>query len=148
MTAGLTACAAGVGVYSTVLRERFGPAVGSAVVLNAAGTCGLAATPLDSPVGGSPHVVAAGLTYASLAAIPLLAARTLRREGRSTIANLSVAAGVISGMCLAVSASGRTRRAGLFQRVGLTIGHGGLTVSALRLLRRDECCLATTRRAA
>jgi hypothetical protein len=131
MTAGLAACAVGVGSYASVLGERFGPMVEAAARWNTLGTIGIAATPLDSANGGPPHVVAAGLTYASLAALPLLAAPTFRSDGRRALAGLSVAAGVASGACLAASASGRSARSGLLQRIGLTVGHAWIMGSAL-----------------
>lgn len=134
MTVGLVSYAAGIGLHHSILRDRFGPAVGHAALLNAVATLGIAATPLDSVLGGSPHVMAAGLSYASLAAIPLLAAPALRTGGHRTAANLSVAAGIVSAGCLGVSATDVTSATGLLQRAGLTAGHLWLIVTALQML--------------
>ena len=64
--------------------------------MTAAATIGIAATPMESSVGGAPHVVAAGLTYASLAATPLLASHSLSSEGRRG-ATASALVGVAAG---------------------------------------------------
>jgi hypothetical protein len=117
MTAGLVALGVGVASYSGELRRALpGPA-------------GIAATPMDSAIGGTPHVVAAGLTYASLAVTPLLASRALAEKHRG-LATVSVAAGLAAATCLAMSVTTKTRT-GLWQRLGLTIGHSWVVGSAL-----------------
>lgn len=133
MTAGLVALGAGVAVYSGELRRALPGPAGTAALVTAAASIGIAATPMESSVGGAPHVVAAGLTYASLAATPLLASRALAAQGRRG-ATVATVAGVATGGCLAASVMTKTRT-GLWQRLGLTIGHAWIAASAVWLVR-------------
>jgi hypothetical protein len=137
MTAGLVAYSAAVSTYVGEVRDAFGRPAAMALAVNAVATAAVAATPLDSPLGGGPHAMAAGLTYASLAAVPLLAARPLGRLGHHGAATASRAVGVAAAACLALSAAG-TGATGLFQRTGLTLGHAWLAVGAVRLARRGS----------
>lgn len=122
MTAGLVGYAIGVGAYAGVVRHSVSRAAGAATAVNAIATLGIAATPLDSPVGGGPHALAAGTAYASLAALPLLAAGPLAAQCRRAGAAASVASGLATaGLLLASTLAGS--HTGLWQRAGLTIGH-------------------------
>jgi hypothetical protein len=134
MTAGLVAVGLGIGAYSRELRRVLPGNAGTAALVTAAATIGIAATPMESSVGGAPHVVAAGLTYASLAATPLLASRSLSDEHYRG-ASLAAVAGVAAGACLVASVATKTRT-GLWQRLGFTIGHAWIAGSAVWLSRR------------
>jgi hypothetical protein len=134
MTAGFLAYGAGVGLYATELRAGLSGPAANAALLNVVGTVGIAATPLDSGLGGVPHAVAAGVSYASLAALPLLTSRPLAERGRTAGARASAAAGLAIGACLLVSLVDDAHT-GLWQRLGLTLGDLWLIASAWSLLR-------------
>jgi len=120
MSAGFVAFGLAVPAYGLALRRNLpGPAWATAVATGLA-TLGVAAFPLDGPAGDTPHAIAAGIGYATLAATPLLAARPLHRSGRTRWAIASVIAGVASGACLAATVVGPGT--GLLQRTGLGIG--------------------------
>jgi hypothetical membrane protein len=121
MTTGLVVFAAGVSAFARGLPK---PAriVG---YVNAAATLGIAAFPLHAGIDHL-HALAAGTGYASLALMPVLAARA---RGRSA-AIASVAVGLLAGASLLASAMTDTTN-GLFQRVGLTIVDAWIVVSAL-----------------
>jgi hypothetical membrane protein len=121
MTSGLVVFAAGVGSFARGLPK---PARIAGYV-NAVATLGIAAFPLHAGIDHL-HALAAGTGYASLAAMPLLAARALPR--RAAIA--SAAVGLIAGASMLASAMTDTTN-GLFQRVGLTIVDAWIVVSAL-----------------
>jgi hypothetical protein len=135
MTTALVAYAVGLGVYAGQLRDDLSRPVAVAATLNVIGTIGIAATPLDSALGGVPHAAAAGLSYISLGALPALAAVPLARQGHRRSARLSAVAGACTLAALAMSAFGPDRT-GLWQRTGLTLGDAWLIGSALWLLGR------------
>jgi hypothetical protein len=108
--------------------------------VTAAATIGIAATPLDSPVGGLPHAVAAGIAYASLAATPLLSAPSLAAAGQRKAAVVSLLAGGATAACLGASAVVEART-GLWQRTGFLIGDAWLIASAIYLNRRHSTLL-------
>lgn len=135
MTLGLLAFAAGVGVYVPDVRRTYGAPAAIAAAVSAAGAVAIAATPLDSSAGGTPHAVAAGLTYLGLAAAPALAARRLANDGHEKTARASIVAAASCGAAFAGSALA-PRAAGLLQRTGLTIGQAWLAISALHVLAR------------
>jgi hypothetical protein len=74
----------------------------------------------------------AAIGYVTLAATPLLAARPLAVGGHRRAATLSVALGVVSGLCLVGTLAGPAH--GLLQRVGLTLGDAWLISSAVWML--------------
>ena len=137
MTAGLLVFGVGVGAYARELRDAHPGGAGTAALACAVGSLGVAATPLESSLGGTPHAVVASLTYASLAAVPLLAARSLRSQGRSGAARMSIAAGLATGACL-VASTVPSAHTGLWQRLGFVIGDAWLIGSALQLLRTRD----------
>jgi hypothetical protein len=116
MTVGLLGYAVGVGAYSRTLPGRLAPVA----AVNAAAAIAIAATPLDSMAGGTPHAIAAGVSYASLAALPLLAGHRV------------VAAASATALVLSLVDDAHT---GLWQRTGLTVGHAWLAAGALRRRR-------------
>ena len=134
MTSGFVAFGVGVPLYGLALRDRLpGPAWGSAVATGLA-TLGVAAFPLDrSATVDLVHGAFASVGYATLAAVPLFAARPLRDEGHRRAAAASLAVGAVSGICLVATLAGR--RHGLLQRAGLAAGDVWIVASALWLLR-------------
>ena len=135
MTAGLLALGTGMALYGVALRP--GP-TWPLPVLNGMTAVAVAALPLG---GGydTAHGLAAGLGYVTLAAIPVLGARRLRPAW----AGLSVATGLVSGLFLLGSTLVSTD--GLFQRLGLTMGHLWVVVSAAGLLRSPRSSSTTPR---
>ncbi|MDQ1375247.1 MAG: hypothetical protein QOJ09_2585, partial [Actinomycetota bacterium] len=101
MTAGFVTFGVGVPLYGLALRDRItGPAWASAVATGLA-TLGVAALPLDrSPASDLAHGACASVGDATLAAVPLLAAGPLRRQGTRRAAAVTLAAGAVSGACL------------------------------------------------
>jgi len=125
MTAGLVALGAGMALYGLAMRP--GP-WWPLPVANGLTALAVAALPLGGSVD-SAHGAAATLGYLTLAAIPAVAGRRLPRAW----ARLSLATGAASGLCLVASAL--VTRDGLFQRLGLTVAHAWVVVSALGLWR-------------
>ena len=96
MTAGFVAFGVGVPLFGLALRDALdGPAWTTAVATGLA-TLGVAAFPLDGWAGDTPHNVAAGLGYVTLAATPLLAAGPLARLGHRRAALASRVLGAAS----------------------------------------------------
>ena len=125
MTAGLVGLGAGMALYGVALRpDPWWPLP----VANGITALAVAALPLGGTVDDA-HGAAATLGYLTLAAIPVVAGRRLPAGW----ARLSVATGAVSGLCLL--ASGLVAHDGLFQRLGLTVAHLWVAVSALGLLR-------------
>ena len=126
MTAGLVALGAGMALYGVALRPRpawFLP------VANGALTLAVAALPLGGRFDTA-HGVAATLGYVTLAAVPVMVGSRLARP---LWARLSVATGLVSGLCLLASVL--VARDGLYQRIGLTVAQLWVAASALGLLR-------------
>jgi len=97
-------------------------------------TLGVAAAPLDvSSRVDLLHGAFASVGYASLAALPLLAAGPLERAGCSRWAKASRVVAVASGLALIATLAGS--RHGLFQRLGLTVGDAWIVASAAAIAR-------------
>jgi len=138
MTAGFVVFGAGLPLFASALRRTLpGPAWALATATGLA-TLGVAATPLGTSAGDALHATFAALGYATLAAVPLAAARPLGAQGRHRWAQWSVAAGVASAACLAATVVGP--RHGLFQRAGLTIADAWVVTSAIGMLRATRRC--------
>lgn len=134
MTAGLLAFGVAVPAYALVLRERLeGPAWVGALVAGVA-TIGVAATPLDSAVGGAPHFVAATIGSAAVGLTPALAAPALRRRGFRRAAAVSIGVSVVSLAALAVMLPAEHR--GLFQRLCLTTADAWLATTGVAIATR------------
>ncbi|HUR49450.1 MAG TPA: DUF998 domain-containing protein [Acidimicrobiales bacterium] len=131
MTAGFVAFGVGVPLYALALRRSPTGHAWIAAATTGVATLGVAAFPLDGPAGDGAHAIAAGVGYATLAAIPLLAARPLARAGLTMWSRFSWAAGGAAALCLAATTAGPAT--GLAQRAGLTIGDVWLIGSALAL---------------
>jgi hypothetical protein len=119
MTAGLVALAAGMALYGVALRPS---PVWPLPVVNGLTALAVAALPLGGDVDTA-HGVAATVGYLTLAAVPFAVDRR----------PLAAAIGVVSGACLLASAI--VDHGGLFQRLGLTVAHAWVVVSAAGLLR-------------
>jgi len=131
MTAGLVAFGVGVSLYAIELRSSLrGPAWTAALATGVA-TLGVAAFPLGSPTRDAVHGVFAAIGYLTLAALPLLAARSFASDGRKGWARASVTVAAISAACLAATTVGPLH--GLFQRAGLTVGDAWIVATALSL---------------
>jgi hypothetical membrane protein len=135
MSAGFVVFGLAVPAYGLALRRSLpGPAWTTAVATGLA-TLGVAAFPLDGPAGDTPHAIAAGIGYATLAATPLLAARPLHRSGRPRWAVASVVSGQRSLSC---GHGGRARHRvasahGSWHRRPVAGGHrGGYCLGTLR----------------
>jgi hypothetical protein len=135
MTAGLVVFGMGVSLYASELCPALGRAPALSVASSALGTFGIALTPLGSVLGGCPHAACAGLAYLGLAATPILAGRRLAAEGRRGAAAISAGVGVASGASLLASTF-VGRRAGLAQRIGLSIGDAWIMATAAWLIGR------------
>lgn len=119
MTAGFVAFGAGMQLFAVALRSRWhGPAWALASATGLA-TLGVAAAPLGSPTRDSVHGAFAALGYATLAALPPAASRSLAADDRPGWARASVAVGAASAACLVASIVGP--RHGMFQRAGLGV---------------------------
>ena len=134
MSAGFGVFGVGMTLYAGALRSALpGPAWVLAVATGVA-TLGVAALPLQTSMGDAPHHVAAAIGYATLAALPPVAGRSLARQGRQGPARWSTVTGAVSAACLLASTLGPAH--GLFQRAGLTVVDAWVVASAVGMLAR------------
>jgi hypothetical membrane protein len=134
MTAGFVVFGIGLPVYAGALRASLPGWSWVTAAATGLATLGVAAAPLGrSTSGDGVHGILAGAGYVTLALTPLLAAGPLRRAGRSTLANLSVAAGALAGLSLLATTTAEAN--GLFQRLGLTVVDVWIVATAAELLR-------------
>lgn len=136
MTAGFIAYGAGLPLFGAALRGRLRGSAWVFATATGVATLGVAAAPLGSPTRDTVHGVFAALGYATLAGIPLTAAKPLADEGRWGWAGLSVITGVASAACLLATTLGP--RDGLFQRAGLTITDAWVIALAVDMLRKNR----------
>ena len=122
MTAALVVLGAGMVLYGLAIRPRRWWLL---AVANGVATFAVAALPLGAGYDTA-HGVAAAAGYVTLAAIPLASSPLVARR-------LSVLAGVACAACLLASVV--VARDGLFQRLGLTIGHVWIVVTAMAVVR-------------
>ena len=133
MTAGFVAYAIGVGAGSLALRRVLPGQAWAAAALSALGTAGVALTPLDTSTAiDRAHGVTATIGYVGLAATPVLAASSLRADGRHRAAAVSIAAGTLIAAALAASIL-VDDQVGLAQRVGLTTGDLWLAAAGIAI---------------
>jgi hypothetical protein len=137
MTLGFVAFGVGLPLCALALREELpGPTWMTAGATGLA-TLGVAAVPLDaSSTGDVVHGAFASVGYATLAATPWLAARSLDQAGRPGLARLSRLAAAVSGASLAATVVGPFH--GLFQRLGLTVGDVWIMAAAVAMARRSR----------
>ncbi len=130
MTAGFVAFGVLVPAYASRLRPG---SLRLAATASGLATLGVAATPL-SPAGGttldSLHYVAAATGYAAQAASPLLGATALPRPALSRAVGVACAASLVASLV-------DSRRAGLWQRLGLGLVDVWFAVLAVHLLRQE-----------
>ena len=140
LTAALVVLGTGMILFGLALRPaRAWPLA----VLNGLAALAVAALPLGGRYDTA-HGLAAAVGYVTLAALPL---------GRAGDGRLAVLLAVVCGASLLAGAVGV--RAGLLQRIGLTVGHAWVVAEAVRLLaaghpssKRPPRCLARKRSAA
>ena len=128
MTVGFVLFGVGIVAFGVALREAFEGWAWIAAVVTGGSTIGVAATPLGGWSGDAVHATFAGLGYAAIVALPLLAAPALVRTGRWRGACGSILTGAISALCLVASTFGPVH--GLWQRLGLTAGDVWIVVVA------------------
>lgn len=134
MTGGFLAFAGGVLLYASASRVQLSGATAAAAATTALATAAVAAMPLEGRFGTTGHAIGAGVAYASLAALPILAARPLRAHGHGRAATASRVLGVASAACLTASVV-LPSHTGLFQRAGLTLGDLWIVASSTAMLR-------------
>ncbi len=132
MTIGFVLFGVGVIAFGFALLEVFEGGAWVAAFVTGGCTIGVAATPLGGWSDDAVHATFAGLGYAAIVALPLLAAPALERTGRSREARFSVLTGVISAACLVASTFGTVH--GLWQRLGLTAGDAWIVLVASSLI--------------
>jgi hypothetical membrane protein len=132
MTAGFVLYGLGLIAFGIALREVLEGHAWMAAIATGGCTLGVAATPLGGWSGDAVHATFAGLGYAAIVALPLLAAAPLARSGRAGWARASVLTSTISAACLLATTLGPAH--GLFQRLGLTIGDAWIVVAASALV--------------
>jgi hypothetical membrane protein len=134
MTAGFVVFGAGLLLYAVALRAALRGSSWVTAAATGLTTLGVAAAPLGrSTAGDIVHGIFAGAGYLTLALTPLLAAGPLRRAGRPTLANVSLATGALAGISLLTTTT--TDANGLFQRLGLTIVDIWIVATAADLVR-------------
>jgi hypothetical protein len=143
MTAGFVVDGLGLIAFGIALREALEGRAWMAAIATGGCTLGVAATPLGGWSGDAVHATFAGLGYAAIVALPLLAAPPLARTGRPAWARTSVLTGAISAICLLATTLGPAH--GLFQRLGLTIGDAWIVATASALLTTMKSGPATRR---
>jgi hypothetical protein len=131
MTIGFVAFGIGVALFGLALRDELPGHAWKSAVATGLATLAVGATPLGtSKQVDLVHGASATIGYATLALTPWLAAPYLGRRG----AWVSRVAAVGCGAALAATIV--ASRAGLMQRLGLTIGDAWIVAMALRTLRR------------
>jgi cytochrome bd-type quinol oxidase subunit 1 len=132
MTIGFVVFGLGLFAFGFALRESLDGHAWIAAIATGASTIGVAANPLGGWTSDGVHATFAGLGYATLVALPLLAARPLARGGRRVWARASVWIGAISAACLLASTLGPAH--GLWQRLGLTAGDAWIVATAAAIV--------------
>ena len=135
MTAGFVAYGIGLPLYGVAVRAYGRRAIGSLAIVTGLSTLGVAAFPLGAGSSHG-HVIAAGIGYATIAAIPVVGAVRLARGRRFGWAALSAAVGVASATALVVSTKGA--HPGLWQRTGLTLSDVWVAGHAIALFRTES----------
>lgn len=134
MSAGFAVFGAGMALFGVSLRSALpGPGWVLAMATGAA-TLAVAALPLETSIGDIPHHVAGAAGYATLAALPVVAAASSAGQKRRGWVRYSRATGALSAACLVASTLGPAH--GLFQRAGLTVADVWVVVTAIGILRQ------------
>lgn len=133
MTGGFIVYGAGLIGYGLALRRQLPGRAWTMAVGTGLAMFGVAAFPLGTPLSGAIHAVCAGLGYATLAALPILASKALVRSGHPGLGRLSVLTGSATGALLIASVIVGPAH-GLTQRLGLTLGDAWVVFSAVAML--------------
>lgn len=136
MTTGFVVFALGVPISAIALREEVPGGAWILATATGLATLGVAAFPLGSPVSDRVHGAFATIGYATLAAIPLAAARPMNAQGRIGWARFSVISGVISSVSLLATVVGPWH--GLFQRIGLSVADAWVIATSIDIFRRNQ----------
>jgi hypothetical membrane protein len=143
MTVGFAVYGASLPLFALASGRRLPPASRAMVAVTGLTTLVVAAFPVSARTG-SVHAASAGIGYVTLAAAPLLHARTLVRSGHRGRALASAAVGFACGTLLVASVL--TPATGLLQRAGLTVGDAWIAGHAIAALRRSAGGGAPARR--
>jgi hypothetical membrane protein len=134
MTAGMITFGLALPVFAWALRSTVSGRAWTTATVTGVATLAVAVTPLDrSDTIDRLHGMFAGIGYLTLAATPLLAAGPLRAMGHVRLARCGVAAGIVSAVALALTATDLPT--GLFQRVGLTVSDAWVVATAIAIRR-------------
>jgi hypothetical membrane protein len=131
MTAGFVVFGVGLVAFGFSLRTALDGWAWIAAVATGACTIGVAATPLGGWSGDTVHAIFAGLGYATIVALPILASFPFASRGDRGWVLASRLAGVTAALCLAATTLGPAH--GLWQRLGLMVGDTWIVVTALAL---------------
>lgn len=137
MTIGFVGFGAGLIAFGVALRDALRGPAWIAAVTSGVATLGVAATPLGGWSGDGVHAAFAGVGYAAIVALPLLAAASLATIGRVAWACASVFTALISAACL-IASTFETNH-GLWQRCGLTVSDAWIVLMASGLVIADRC---------
>jgi hypothetical membrane protein len=143
MTAGFVVDGLGLIAFGIALREVLEGRAWMAAIATGGCTLGVAATPLGGWSGDAVHATFAGLGYAAIVALPVLAAIPFARARRAGSARVSVLTGTISATCLLASTFGPAH--GLFQRLGLTVGDAWIVATASALIAMPKSAPSSPR---
>lgn len=135
MTSGMIGFGFALLAYAIPLRRALAGSSWIAAGATGIATLGVAATPLDrSEFVDGLHLLAAGVGYATLTLVPLLARRPLLAAGQDRLAAFGVAMAIVAIASLPLSVI--VAPTGLFQRLGLTAGDLFLVASVPGVRRR------------
>ena len=131
MTVGFVVFGVGLVAFGLAMRVALDGSAWIAAIGTGACTIGVAAIPLGGWSGDGVHAVFAGLGYATLIALPLLASRPLASRGQPAWARTALVISAISALCLIASTLGPAH--GGWQRLGLTVGDAWIVGTAIAL---------------
>jgi hypothetical protein len=132
MTIGFVGFGLGAIAFGLALHDTLEGRAWIAAIATGACTLGVAAAPLGGWTGDGVHATFAGLGYATLVALPALAARPLADHDRAGWARASVAVSTVSAVCLLASTLGPAH--GLWQRLGLSTGDAWIVATASAII--------------
>jgi hypothetical protein len=132
-TFGVTMCAFALALRSSNSRSW------TAALVHGVSVIGVALTPLGTTQGDHFHNVCAGVAYVSLATLPWL---FVRRDVTTNLWRLARGTSIAIGTSLVLSVFGPASTAGLFQRLGLTIGDAWIIYMATLLFVQQRSSTA------
>jgi hypothetical protein len=144
MTTGFVCFGVALPVFANATRGRIGNAAATAIAASGLATLAVAAAPLDvSDAIDRLHGAFATAGYVSLAAVPVLAAHSMRANGFRGLPAVAPYFTLVSAVSLAATTIGPA--SGLFQRIGLTTIDVWLVAAAVALGRTDRRARAISR---